>query len=88
MSLKELDDVVNYFMTRNIPLAINHCVSTDPAKDSELEINQIDVLRNRYPDNTIGYSTHEYTNSTNSMMIAHAKGARGYGPESALRRGL
>jgi N-acetylneuraminate synthase len=75
-SLKDMDDIVTFFSNRNIPLAINHCVSIYPAEDSELEINQIDFLRNRYPNNTIGYSTHEYTDWTNSMLIAYAKGAR------------
>lgn len=75
-SLKDMDDIVTFFANRNIPLAINHCVSIYPSEDSELEINQIDFLRNRYPNNTIGYSTHEYTDWTNSMMIAYAKGAR------------
>ena len=75
-SLKDMDDVVTFFANRNIPLAINHCVSIYPAEDSELEMNQIDYLRNRYPDNTIGYSTHEYSDWTNSMLISYAKGAR------------
>jgi len=75
-SLKDMDDVVTFFANRNIPLAINHCVSLYPAEDSDLEMNQIDFLRNRYPNSTIGYSTHEYTDWTNSMLISYAKGAR------------
>jgi sialic acid synthase SpsE len=75
-SLKDMDDIVTFFANRNNPLAINHCVSIYPAEDSELEINQIDFLKNRYPNNTIGYSTHECTDWTNSMMISYAKGAR------------
>jgi hypothetical protein len=62
------------FGTRSIPLAINHCVSVDPPEDSELEINRIDFLLNRYPDNTVGYSTPDYSNSTDSMLIPYAKG--------------
>jgi sialic acid synthase SpsE len=75
-SLKDMDDVVTFFANRNIPLAINHCVSLYPCEDSQLELNQIDFLRNRYPDNTIGLSTHESTDWANSMLIAYAKGAR------------
>src|SRR5450631_2396202 len=75
-SLKDMDDIVTFFANRSIPLAINHCVSIYPAEDSELEINQVDFLRNRYPNTTIGYSTHEYSDWTNSMMISYAKGAR------------
>jgi sialic acid synthase SpsE len=75
-SLKDMDDIVTFFANRNIPLAINHCVSIYPSEDSELELNQIDFLRNRYPHNTVGYSTHEYSDWSNSMLIAYAKGAR------------
>jgi len=75
-SLKDVDDIVTFFANRNIPLGINHCVSLYPTEDSELELNQIDFLCDRYPENTIGFSTHEYSNWSNSMLIAYAKGAR------------
>jgi sialic acid synthase SpsE len=75
-SLKDIDDLVKFFANRGIPLAINHCVSLYPSEDSELEINQVDFLRQRYPHNVIGYSTHEYHDWTSSVMLAYAKGAR------------
>ncbi len=75
-SLKDVDDLVTFFRNRSIPLAVNHCVSIYPSLDSELEINQVDFLRNRYPENVIGYSTHEMTDWSSSVMIAYAKGAR------------
>jgi sialic acid synthase SpsE len=75
-SLKDLDDLVTFFQNRNIPLAINHCVSLYPSEDHELELNQIDFLRARYPSHTIGLSTHERSDWTSSMLIAYAKGAR------------
>lgn len=75
-SLKDLDDLVKFFANRNIPLAINHCVSIYPSEDGELELNQIDYLRKRYPENVIGYSTHEYTDWHSSMLLSYAKGAR------------
>ena len=75
-SLKDIDDLVIFFENRNVPLAINHCVSLYPSEDSELEMNQIDYLKNRYPNHVIGFSTHEYTDCTSSMMISYTKGAR------------
>jgi N-acetylneuraminate synthase len=75
-SLKDLDDLVTFFQNRNISLAINHCVSMYPTEDGELDLNQIDFLRARYPQHTIGFSTHEYHDWHNSMLIAYAKGAR------------
>ena len=70
------DDLVTFFENRNIPLAINHCVSLYPTEDNDLELNQIDFLKNRYPHHTIGFSSHEYHDWQSSIMIAYAKGAR------------
>ena len=75
-SEKSLDEMVTYFENRNIPLAINHCVSLYPSEDSQLELNQIDYLRARYPDHVIGFSSHEYHSWDTSMHISYAKGAR------------
>lgn len=75
-SLKDLDDLVTFFDNRKIPLAINHCVSLYPTEDHQLELNQIDFLKNRYPGHTIGLSTHEYHSWDYSLMMAYAKGAR------------
>lgn len=77
-SLKDMDDMVTFFENRNIPLAINHCVSIYPTEDAELQLNQIDFLKNRYPGHVIGFSTHEYHDWTSSMLIAYAKGARSF----------
>lgn len=73
---KQIDDVVRFFKNRNILIALNHCVSKYPSEDEELELNQIDYLKNKYPDITIGFSTHEYTDWHSSMLISYAKGAR------------
>jgi len=73
---KSLDEVVLFFENRNIPLAINHCVSLYPSEDHQLELNQIDYLRERFPDHVIGFSTHEYHSWDASMFISYAKGAR------------
>jgi len=75
-SLKDLDDLVTFFENRNISLAINHCVSLYPTEHFELELNQIDFLKNRYTGHTIGFSTHEHHDWESSILIAYAKGAR------------
>ncbi|MDR2625212.1 MAG: N-acetylneuraminate synthase family protein, partial [Zoogloeaceae bacterium] len=75
-SLKSIDDLVKFFANRNIPLAINHCVSLYPSEDHELELNQIDFLKARYPENVIGFSSHEYHDWHTTVSIAYAKGAR------------
>ena len=51
-------------------------MSLYPSEDGELELNQIDFLKNRYPELVIGFSSHEYHSWDASMFIAYAKGAR------------
>lgn len=75
-SEKSLDDLVNFFENRNIPLALNHCVSLYPSEDHQLELSQIDYLASRYPNHVIGFSSHEYHDWHSSMLISYAKGAR------------
>jgi sialic acid synthase SpsE len=74
--LEHIDDLVEFFTSREIPFALNHCVSLYPSEDSDLELDQIDFLKARYPDITIGLSTHEYRDWHDSILIAYAKGAR------------
>lgn len=74
--LDHIDTLVSFFTGRGIPFALNHCVSLYPSEDGDLELNQIDHLRSRYPHITIGFSTHEQRDWHDSIMIAYAKGAR------------
>lgn len=76
ISLKDLDDLVTFFGNRNIPLALNHCISLYPTEDRDMQLNQIDFLKRRYPNHVIGLSSHEYRDWTYSVIIAYAKGAR------------
>lgn len=85
-SLKDMDDLIKFFDNRSIPIAINHCVSIYPSEDHELELNQLDFLKERYPNHVIGLSTHEYKDWKNSMMIAYAKGARTFERHVDIKR--
>lgn len=73
---KDLDDLVSFCEKRQIVLGINHCVSLYPTPKDKLELNQIDYLKNRYPQHVIGFSTHEFEDWEKSVSIAYAKGAR------------
>lgn len=73
---RHIDELVHFFTSRRVPFALNHCVSLYPSEDGELELNQIDYLRARYPGITVGLSTHEHRDWHDSIVIAYAKGAR------------
>lgn len=74
--LHHIDELVEFFTSRGTPFALNHCVSLYPSEDSDLELDQIDFLRARYPHITIGFSTHEQRDWHDSILIAYGKGAR------------
>ena len=74
--LEHIDRLVAFFTSRNVPFALNHCVSLYPSEDGDLELNQIDFLKARYPHIMVGLSTHEHRDWHDSMLIAYAKGAR------------
>lgn len=72
----DIDNMVKYFDKRGIDLAINHCVSLYPTPDEELALGQIKYLKERYPNNVIGFSTHEFNDWSSSMLMSYALGAR------------
>ena len=58
-TLEDIDKIVQFFNHRNIPLSLMHCVAEYPTPINRLELNQISLLKQRYPDLRIGFSTHE-----------------------------
>ncbi|MBE3144183.1 MAG: N-acetylneuraminate synthase family protein [Planctomycetes bacterium] len=74
-TLDDIDHVVAFFSHRNKSFAIMHCVGEYPCLRDHLELNQIELFRNRYPDIPIGFSTHEEPENFDSIRIAVAKGA-------------
>jgi sialic acid synthase SpsE/quercetin dioxygenase-like cupin family protein len=74
-SLDEIDAVVSFFEHRKKNFCLMHCVGEYPTRKENLELNQIDFLRKRYPDIPIGYSTHEEPDNVDPIKIAIGKGA-------------
>jgi N-acetylneuraminate synthase len=74
-SLADIDKVVSFFGHRDHPLALMHCVAEYPTAVEHLRLGQISLLRRRYPDLSIGYSTHEPPQSLEPVKLAVAQGA-------------
>jgi sialic acid synthase SpsE/quercetin dioxygenase-like cupin family protein len=73
-SVNDIDSVVSFFKHRNKNISLMHCVGEYPTKSENLQLNQIDFLKNRYPGIKIGYSTHEEPNQYDAIKIAISKG--------------
>lgn len=73
--LETIDKVVSFFDHRAKNFVLMHCVGEYPATEKSLQLNQIDLLKKRYPQVEIGFSTHEDPNNFDSIKMAIAKGA-------------
>ncbi len=74
-TLEEIDNVTSFFLHRGKDFTLMHCVAEYPTPDASLQVNQIELLRTRYPGVRIGYSTHESPDNTLAVGLALAKGA-------------
>ncbi|MCC8992024.1 MAG: N-acetylneuraminate synthase family protein [Streptococcus sp.] len=83
-TLEEMDNVVSFFLHRRKDLTLMHCVAEYPTPDTALRLNQISLLKARYPECRIGYSTHESPDNTQAVMLALAKGAEVFEKHVAL----
>lgn len=74
-AVEDIDAVVSFFSHRDRNLSLMHCVGEYPTPDERLAINQIELLRQRYPSVRIGFSSHEQPDHAETIMLALAKGA-------------
>lgn len=58
VSLRELDEVIRYIQSKNIPLVLLYCISQYPATAEYFNLSTIEYLKEKYPDIAIGFSDH------------------------------
>jgi sialic acid synthase SpsE len=85
-TLDEIDKVVSFFQNRKKQFALMHCVGEYPTKPDTLNLNQIDLLKLRYPGVTMGYSTHEEPDNIESVQIAGGRKRRMHFRKTCRRR--
>jgi sialic acid synthase SpsE/quercetin dioxygenase-like cupin family protein len=74
--LENIDRVVAFFLHRKMRFALMHCVGEYPTPDENLQLGQIALLRGRYGEVEVGYSTHERPDNYDSVKIAIGLGVR------------
>ncbi|MFN8657918.1 MAG: N-acetylneuraminate synthase family protein [Candidatus Obscuribacterales bacterium] len=70
----DIDNVYGYFDNRKREFAFMHCIAEYPTRPESMQLNQIDWLRQRYPEIRVGYSTHETPGQVLPIAMAVAKG--------------
>ena len=75
LTLRDIDNLVSFFQHRGVHFAIMHCVAIYPTPDADMNLQQIALLRNRYPGIHVGWSTHESPSDMTPVQLAVALGA-------------
>lgn len=75
-TLADIDKVVSFFEHRCKKFALMHCVAAYPTDNEKLELNQIKLFKDRYPNVVVGYSTHEQPDNVDAVKMAIAQGAQ------------
>ncbi|MGB4076297.1 MAG: N-acetylneuraminate synthase family protein [Minisyncoccia bacterium] len=76
LSLKEIDQLVTFLDHRYVHFAVMHCVAIYPTPTEKLQLGIITRLTKRYPNLTIGFSTHEAPENIENIQLAYMAGAR------------
>jgi sialic acid synthase SpsE/mannose-6-phosphate isomerase-like protein (cupin superfamily) len=74
-NLEDIDNVVSFFLNRKKDLTIMHCIGEYPTSEGSMQLNQLKLLKNRYPGIKVGYSTHEDPTTFDIAPIAIGMGA-------------
>ena len=75
LSMEKIDRLVSFLESKNMNFALMHCVAIYPTPNNKLKLNQINLLKERFPHVPIGFSTHEEPDNYVPIQIAYGKGA-------------
>ncbi len=75
VDLIDLDRVVSFISKRVQNICLMHCVAEYPTPDNRLNLARITLLKERYSNCGVGYSTHENPKNTTAIGMALGAGA-------------
>ena len=76
LPINDIDVLYNFFKENKVDFALLHCVSMYPTPEEHMQLHKISVMKRRYPDISIGFSTHAPSDNLSAIQLAHALGAR------------
>ena len=78
LNINQIDNLVSFFEHKGVTFSLMHCVSIYPMNEENAQLSFILKLKNRYPNTTIGWSTHENPDNYSIIKMAYSCGARMY----------
>ncbi|PIT98492.1 MAG: sialic acid synthase [Candidatus Andersenbacteria bacterium CG10_big_fil_rev_8_21_14_0_10_54_11] len=76
LKLLEIDEVVDFFTSRGITFALEHCVSAYPMRNEQANMHFLRRLIRRYPNVVVGWSGHESPDNLDVGKAAIGAGAQ------------
>lgn len=73
--LYEIEEAVSWIDSKQVPLALLHCVLNYPTKDENAHLGMIRGLKTKFPDLMIGYSDHTMPKEMKVLEIATLLGS-------------
>ena len=67
--IENIDRVVNFLKIEIKIFCLLHCVAIYPTPDTANNLSRIDLLKKRYPDIPIGFSTHENPDNFSNVQM-------------------
>jgi len=73
--LHEVQEAVEWIDSKQVPVALLHCILNYPTDDQNAHLGMIKDLQYKFPDKIIGYSDHTLPNEMKSLEMATLLGA-------------
>jgi sialic acid synthase SpsE len=73
--LHEVQEAVEWIDTKEVPVALLHCILNYPTEDQNANLGMIKNLQIKFPDKAIGYSDHTLPNDMKVLEMATLLGA-------------
>jgi N-acetylneuraminate synthase len=73
--LYEIEEAVSWIENKNVKLALLHCVLNYPTTDENANLGMITGLKQKFPDNLIGYSDHTLPKDMKVLELAMMLGS-------------
>jgi len=73
--LHEIQEAVEWIVSKQVPVALLHCILNYPTDDQNAHLGMIKDLQRKFPDKTIGYSDHTLPNDMKVLEMATLLGA-------------
>ena len=75
LKVSDIDNLVSFLRHKGTNFSLMHCISVYPTKPEDCNILFIRALKERYPNISIGWSTHEPPENNDIVIAALAVGA-------------